>query len=143
LAPGLDEVDQRIVAELTRDGRLSVRTLADRLHISRANAYSRLDRLVTTGVIRGFTISLDPELAGLRTSAYLTLQIEQNSWREVRDQLQALPAVHHFALVGGDFDVILLARVADPAGLRELVMDQLRSIPGVRTTHTLLVFEES
>lgn len=143
IAPGLDDVDRRIVAELTRDGRLSVSALAERLHISRANAYSRLDRLVRDGVIRGFSARLDPAQIGLGTSAYVTLTIEQNSWREVRDRLAQLPAIRHFALTGGDFDVIALVRVPDQAALRDLVLDRLQSIPGVRSTHTLLIFEES
>lgn len=143
IAPALDEIDQRIVAELARDGRLSVRGLAERLHISRANAYSRLERLTRDGVIHGFTARLDPARIGLTTSAYLTLQIEQNSWREVRDRLRRLPAIHHFALTGGEYDVIALVRVPDQVSLRNLVMDDLHSIPGVRTTRTLLIFDES
>lgn len=143
LASDLDDVDQRIVTELSRDGRMSIRALAERLHISRANAYSRLERLTHDKVIRGFSARLDPAQIGLTTSAYLTLKIEQNSWREVRDRLRRLPAIRHFALTGGDFDVIALVRVPDQVSLRNLVLDDLHSIPGVRSTHTLLVFDES
>jgi DNA-binding Lrp family transcriptional regulator len=143
LAPDLDEVDQRIVAELSRDGRMSIRALSERLNISRANAYSRLERLTHDKVIRGFSARLDPARIGLTTSAYLTLRIEQNSWREVRDRLRRLPAIRHFALTGGDFDVIALVRVSDQVSLRNLVLDDLHSIPGVRSTRTLLIFEES
>lgn len=142
-APGLDDIDRRIVGELTRDGRMSIRALAERLHISRANAYSRLDRLIGSGVIRGFSARLDPAQVGLATSAYLTLKIEQNSWREVRDRLRRLPAIRHFALTGGEFDVIALVRVPDQPSLRNLVLDDLHSIPGVRSTRTLLIFDES
>ena len=51
----LDEVDRRILDELVRDGRTSIRTLAERIHISRANAYARVDRLLRDGVITGFS----------------------------------------------------------------------------------------
>ena len=64
-ARALDDVDRRILAELTRDGRVSVRTLAERVHVSRANAYARVDRLVGDGVITGYTAQIDPERAGL------------------------------------------------------------------------------
>ncbi|NHW87515.1 AsnC family transcriptional regulator, partial [Escherichia coli] len=43
-AVALDEVDRRILDELTRDGRLSIRTLAERVHVSRTNAYARVER---------------------------------------------------------------------------------------------------
>ncbi|GAA1594540.1 Lrp/AsnC family transcriptional regulator [Actinomadura kijaniata] len=142
-APALDEIDQRIVEELSRDARVSVRALAERLHISRANAYSRLDRLLEDGVVRGFTVRLDPVKAGFGTSVYVTLKIEQNSWRTVCDRLRGLPAVRHFALLGGDFDVLALVRVRDAAELRALVLHEFHSIPGVRSTRTLVIFEES
>jgi DNA-binding Lrp family transcriptional regulator len=38
--------------------------------------------------------------------------------------------------------LLLLVRVRDNADLRRLILDEIQSIPGVRSTHTLLVFEE-
>ncbi|MEZ0580945.1 Lrp/AsnC family transcriptional regulator [Nocardioides sp. MH1] len=138
----LDETDRRIVDALVDDGRLSMRTLAERLHISRANAYARVDRLRTTGVIRAFRAEVDPELSGLGTSAYVTLNVRQAAWRQIAEQLQALPGIVHIALVGGEFDVVLLVRARDNADLRRLVLDEIQGMEGVVTTRTLLVFEE-
>ena len=138
----LDEIDRRILAELTRDGRMSVRALAETLHISRANAYARVERLRDTGVITGFRATVDPVAAGLGTTAYVTVNLRQADWRLVREQLCALPGVVHIALVGGEFDVILLVRVRDNADLRRLVLDEIQGMPGVLNTRTHLVFEE-
>ena len=138
----LDEIDRRILAELTRDGRMSVRALAETLHISRANAYARVERLRDTGVITGFRATVDPVAAGLGTTAYVTVNLRQADWRLVREQLCALPGVVHIALVGGEFDVILLVRVRDNADLRRLILDVIQDMPGVVSTRTLLVFEE-
>lgn len=143
MADALEATDRRIVEELSRDGRMSMRALAERLHISRANAYARVERLRSSGVIRGFRADVDPVASGLATSAYVTLNVRQTDWRDIREQLRELPGVVHIALVGGEFDVILLVRARDNAGLRSLVLDQLQSIPGVLSTRTLLVFEEA
>jgi DNA-binding Lrp family transcriptional regulator len=140
--PALDDVDRRIVDELRADGRLSVRALAERVRISRANAYARLERLLADGVITGFTARVDHTKIGLGTSAYVTLSVRQNSWRELQARLGAIPEVHHMALVGGEFDVILLVRAADNAALRDVVLAQLQSIPEVLSTRTSLVFED-
>jgi DNA-binding Lrp family transcriptional regulator len=142
MAAGPDEVDRRIIAELTADGRLSMRALAEKVHISRANAYARVERLTRTGVITGFTATVDPLKLGLATSAYVTLSLRQSSWRSLREQLRQIPEVKHIALVGGDFDAILLVRAADNAGLRRVVMDELQAIPEVLGTRTALVFED-
>ena len=142
MAVDLDDTDRRILDELTADGRLSMRTLAERLHISRANAYARLERLRTAGVIRGFTTEVDAGAAGLGTSAYVTLNVRQADWREVCARLQELPGVAHIGLTGGEFDVILLVRARDNGDLRRLVLDEIQGMPGVLSTRTLLVFEE-
>ena len=104
----LDSVDRDILRILRTDGRASIRAVAERVHVSRANAYARINRLVEDGVIRGFSARVNHERAGQAASAYITLKIVQNSWRTVREQLQALPGATHIALVSGDFDVLLL-----------------------------------
>lgn len=138
----LDDVDRRLLDELVRDGRLSVRALAERVNISRANAYSRVERLRADGVLTGFTALVDPGRTGLTTSAYLALTVRQNSWRDLTEQLRRIPEVKHMALVGGDVDVMLLVRTTDNDALRRLVLDRVQEIPGVLSTRTLLIFED-
>ncbi|WP_431780628.1 Lrp/AsnC family transcriptional regulator [Streptomyces chumphonensis] len=139
----LDGVDRQILGILQTDGRASVRAVADRVHISRANAYARINRLVEDGVIRGFSARVDHERAGQGASAYVTLKIVQNTWRTVRAQLEQLPGATHIALVSGDFDVLLLVHTRDNRALRELVLTRIQAIPEVLSTRTLLVFEET
>ncbi|WP_435209837.1 Lrp/AsnC family transcriptional regulator [Micromonospora sp. bgisy143] len=138
----MDEVDRRILAELVRDGRTSVRTLAERIHISRTNAYARVERLVRDGVITGFRAQVAPEAAGLGTSAYMALTIEQNTWREVSAELAQVRYVEHVALLSGEHDVLALVRAPDNAALRDVVLDRVQRIAGVLSTRSWLVFEE-
>lgn len=138
----LDAIDQDILQMLQADGRASIRSVAERVHVSRANAYARINRLIDDGVIRGFGARVNHERAGQGTSAYITLKIVQNSWRTVREQLRQLPGASHIALVGGDFDVLLLVHTPDNRALREVVLTRLQAIPEVLSTRTLLVFEE-
>ncbi|GEL20230.1 AsnC family transcriptional regulator [Pseudonocardia asaccharolytica DSM 44247 = NBRC 16224] len=143
MADELDTVDRRILAELQADGRLSMRALAERVRISRANAYARVERLTRNGVITGFRAVVDPVRTGLTTSAYVSLSVRQHSWRDLQARLRAIPEVRHMALVGGEFDVILLVRAADNAALRRVVLEQLQAIPGVLATRTFLIFEDA
>ncbi|HEX5542707.1 MAG TPA: Lrp/AsnC family transcriptional regulator [Micromonospora sp.] len=138
----IDEVDRRILHALVRDGRLSIRALAERVHVSRTNAYARLERLLRDGVITGFRAQVAPARAGLGTSAYIALKIEQNTWREVSAALARLPYIEHAALLGGDHDVLALVRTPDNAALRDVVLGRVQSIPGVLSTRTWLIFEE-
>lgn len=142
-AAELDDIDRAILAELRKDGRMSIRTLAERVHISRTNAYGRLDRLLAEQVITGFTADVSPQRAGLGTSAYVLLTIEQNSWRKVAAALRQIRYIEHLAMVGGDFDVLALVRAPDNEALREVVLEQIQGVKGVRGTRTWLVFDEA
>lgn len=137
-----DDTDRALVAALRADGRLSVRALADQLHISRANAYARLDRLQRDGVITGFTVTVDPDRMGLATAAFVSVSIEQDSWRRVAQALSAIPGVERVALVGAEFDILVQVRAHDNHELRDVVLGQVQAVPGVRATRTWLIFDE-
>lgn len=138
----IDPVDELILEELTRDGRQSVTALAQKVHISRAHAYARISRLQEEGVITRYAAVVDPVLAGLRASAYVTLKLRQHGWREVQEALARIPEVYHVSLVGGNFDVLLLVRARDNQDLRRVVFDHVQSLPGVLDTQTFLIFED-
>jgi DNA-binding Lrp family transcriptional regulator len=141
-APALDEVDARIVDELGRDGRMSIRTLAEQVNISRTNAHGRVERLIDSGVITGFHARVDPAKVGRGTAAFIGLSIEQGTWPEVSRRLATIAGVEHVALVAGDFDFVVLVRTEDNLALRNLVFDHIQSLPGVRNCHTWLIFDE-
>lgn len=138
----LDEIDRSILDELHKDGRLSVSAVAKNVMISRANAYTRVNRLIEAGVITGFQAKVDPIKSGRTSSAYVMVHTEQVSWQEVRDAVLAIPEVQHIALVAGDFDVLVLIRAKDNADLRRVVLTELQSIPQIRGTKTAIIFEE-
>ncbi len=139
----VDETDLAIVRALVRDGRLSMRALAEQVHVSRASAYARVERLQADGVITGFTAQVSPEKIGLGTSAYVSVSIEQNTWRAVAEALRDLESVERVALVGAEFDAIVQVRARDNHELRDLVLERIQAIPGVKATRTWLIFEET
>src|SRR5215468_2591921 len=139
----MDDTDRRIVEALRADGRMSMRALADRIHISRASAYARVARLERDGVITGYAALIDPVRYGYALSAYVYLDIAQRSWKSVRSQLLSMPEVDHVALVSGEHDILLRVRARDAVSLRDVVLTRLQDIPNVRSTQTVLIFDEA
>jgi DNA-binding Lrp family transcriptional regulator len=139
----MDDTDRLIVEALRTDGRMSMRTLAERIHISRASAYARVARLERDGVITGYAAIIDPVRYGYALSAYVYVDIAQRSWKAVRGQLLTMPEVDHVALVSGEHDLLLRVRAHDAASLRDVVLTRLQQIPEVRATQTVLIFEEA
>jgi DNA-binding Lrp family transcriptional regulator len=138
----LDDLDRQIVSAMRANGRISMRALADELHISRANAYARVDRLERAGVIAGYSAIINPQKYGYGLSAYVFLKITQQSWKKVRNLVLSIPDVDHAALVSGEHDIMLLVRTRDAASLRDLVLTQLHGMPEVAATQTVLIFDE-
>ena len=136
-------IDRDILRMLQADGRASIRSVADRVHVSRANAYARINRLIEDGVIRGFSARVEPRARG---AGRLRVHHPQDRPELLAHRPRAarqLPGASHIALVSGDFDVLLLVHTSDNRALRELVLTRLQAIPEVLSTRTLLVFEEA
>jgi len=138
----LDKVDRRILELLRDDGRLAVAALAERAGVSRANAYSRLERLRNEGVIRGFTALVDSRRLGLGIAALVLIAGRQPAWRSLREQLQHMPEVEFCAFTTGEYDALILVRVPDVETLRDVILERLQSMPLVRATQTIFVLDE-
>lgn len=138
----LDAVDHRLIAALRADGRASVSELATEVSVSRATAYQRLARLRESGVIRRFTVDVDPRKVGLPIAALVLVSVVQHSWRAVGDSLRRLPGVEWLALSSGSFDYIVLVRAQDIDHLRDVILQDLQSIPQIQSAQTLVLLDE-
>lgn len=138
----LDDIDRRMIDELRRDGRMSAPAVAEAVGIGRATAYSRLDRLVDTGVISGFSARVDPTKVGLTVSALVLVNVRQGAWRDLREQLSSLPGVEWLGVATGRFDFVVLVRADSLAHLRDVALRELQQIDGVRSAETVVLLDE-
>ena len=53
------------------------------------------------------------------------------------------PPLARVALVSGEHDILLRVRARDAIDLRDVVLTRLQEIPEVRSTQTMLIFEEA
>ncbi|MDQ3991666.1 MAG: Lrp/AsnC family transcriptional regulator [Actinomycetota bacterium] len=143
-AIAVDDTDRQILEELLVEGRMSIADLAQRVHISRANAYTRLKRLRDEGVIRRFTVDIDPSSLGLGVALIVLLSLEstRRGLDEVTAALRAMPEVDLAAIITGEYDVLVFARVGDMNELRRFIVERMQSIPSVRSTVTSVILEE-
>jgi len=139
----LHPIDLELVRVLRDDGRISISDLASRVHVSRANAYSRLQRLGNAGILRGFTANIDSSKVGLGIHAMVLVSLEAWPDREtIRERLRSMPEIEFAGVTTGQFDLVLLARLPDVEGLRDFTVERVPEIPGVRSTVTAITMEE-
>lgn len=135
--PDLDELDRRLLAELSADARLTQVALAARVGLARSTVQARLKRLEEQGVIKGYTLRLNQGKSnGVR--AYLMIKGSGPSHLRAVQMLEGFPEVRVADSVSGDTDLILQLegeRLEDITRIR----DAVAKLPGVATTQTLLV----
>lgn len=138
----LDATHLKILEVLRENGRISVAALAERVGISRANAYTRFEALRADGAIKRFTAEIDHVRAGLGITALIFVTVRQQMWRQFRAQLAAMPEVEYCAITTGQHDAMIQVRVTDVAAVHAMVTDRLASIPAVKATETVFILDE-
>jgi DNA-binding Lrp family transcriptional regulator len=138
----IDSVDRAMIAALVHDARISLTDLAETVNVSRSTAHTRMQRLRDSNIITGFTASVDPQAIGLGVAAAVFIDIEQHDWRTLRAELAAIPGVEYLAMCAGRFDLMLIARAENIAALRDVLLEQIQHIDGVRSTETVVILDE-
>ena len=138
--PRLEDADRLLVDELLRDGRASHRELAERTGLALATVNRHVRRLEAEGVIRGYTVRLDPEALGWTLTAVIGLRIDKGFVRAVHEKISADARIFGVYDVTGEWDGIVLVRLRDRDDLDDLVKTTL-SLPHIQRTNTMIVLK--
>jgi DNA-binding Lrp family transcriptional regulator len=137
----VDRIDRAIISELARDSRLSIRTIADRVHISRTAANKRVVNLIESGTLKGFTAKVDRKAIGLNVTALVIVKAGNVPWPDLASALARLPFVESVLAVSGDIDFVLTVSAPDQEHLSEVIMRQIHEMPGVLSTRSHVVLD--
>ena len=134
----MDAIDQKLVAELTRNARVSYAELASRVLLSRNAVRQRIERLERQGHIAGYTIVRAGAETGEVVSAFV-LVYRQDRMRggDVLAALTRIPEVVICEILSGDFDIMVRLEAASLERIRG-IWEDIAQMPGVRDTVTAL-----
>jgi Lrp/AsnC family transcriptional regulator, leucine-responsive regulatory protein len=134
----MDDIDQKIIAELTRNARVSYAEVAGKVLLSRNAVRKRIERLERQGHIGGYTIVRAGENTGDVVSA-LVLVYRQDRMRggDVLAALKRIPEVAICEVLSGDFDIMVRLEAASLDRFRA-IREDIALMPGVRDTVTAL-----
>ena len=135
----MDSLDYGIIDQLRLNARAGYGDIGDIIGLSASAVKRRVDRLVADGVIRGFTIQVDPAVDGLSTEAYVELFCRGTvAPDELRRILQGVPEVVDAGTVTGDADAIVRIRSRDIPSLED-ALEKVRLAPNVDHTRSAIV----
>ncbi|MCK2025656.1 Lrp/AsnC family transcriptional regulator [Microbacterium sufflavum] len=138
----MDETAYRILDVLRDNGRVSIAALAEKVGISRASAYTRVESLVHDGVITGFSARVDHAKAGLSIGALVFVTVMPQAWASFRERIIEMPDVEWCAITTGEHDAMLLIRAVDVSGVHEFSTGVIAQLPEVRTVVSVVVLDE-
>lgn len=140
----LDEVDLRILRELSADARIPNNLLASRAGVAPSTCLGRVRALQESGVIRGFHADLDPAKLGLGIAAMVSVVVRsesRDSMLESARTLRRLPQVQDVFVLGGTPDILVHVVTGSIESLRDFVAEHLGANPSYSSTQTNIVFE--
>lgn len=141
----LDIIDQRIMAALQEDGRLSNVDLAQQVHLSPSPCLARVKRLENKGVISRYVALLNPAAIGLGVSVFIQVRLEKQIERSLESFEHAIserPEVMECYLMTGQSDYMLRVIVPDVPALERFIVDFLSRVPGVGTIQSSFALKQ-
>lgn len=134
----MDDLDQRLLAELRRDGRASLSELAERLGLSRATVRTRMERLTAKGEIAGFTVLTRSDATQAPVRGLMMIGIEGRGTEKITARLTGLAAVQAVHSTNGKWDLVAELGAQTLQELDE-VLAAIRKLDGVVTSETNLL----
>ncbi|MEM3013257.1 MAG: Lrp/AsnC family transcriptional regulator [Candidatus Bathyarchaeia archaeon] len=134
----LDRIDLQILTLLQEDSRLSFGKIASILGVSAGTAYNRIKNLEDKGILKGYTVLVDPSMLGYATIALILVQAEGTHILDVENEIAKIDNVVSVYDITGDFDIAVIARFKYREDLNTFVKKLLTS-PYVKRTVTNIV----
>lgn len=132
-----DSVDKELVAILRIDGRASISKLAKLLYVSRGTVQNRLDRLIDSGAILGFTVRSHDELETDVIRAIMMIEVIGKSTTQVIKKLRGIAQLEKVHTTNGAWDLVAEIRTSSLVEFDRILRD-VRTIDGVLNSETSL-----
>jgi Lrp/AsnC family transcriptional regulator, leucine-responsive regulatory protein len=138
----IDDVDRRLLSLLSADPRMSARALARAIGMSPGAVGERVERLQQAGVIRGFTLDVDPEALGFEIVAMIGVELRQGaSVQGTINALRSISEVRSMVLVTGRWDLVLTLAARDQRHLRDVLVNEIWRVADFRHSETMVVLD--
>ncbi|HKL54795.1 MAG: Lrp/AsnC family transcriptional regulator [Roseovarius sp.] len=138
----MDNIDEHILREVTRDGRISNLELADRVGLSPSACLRRVASLERSGVIAGYRAVLDRAALGVGFTAYVTVGLNAHtkaSQEAFERAMSRAPEVVECHNITGAVEYLLRVEAADLAAYKSFHTDVLGTLPQVNAITSYVV----
>ncbi|MEO1783929.1 Lrp/AsnC family transcriptional regulator [Thermodesulfobium sp. 4217-1] len=130
----LDNIDLKVIRELMSNARSSWSQLGSLLNMSPPAAAERVHKLEISGVIKGYSAIIDPNMVGLGLTALIFITIENPEGRAYfLQKTKTIPEILECYHITGDADYMVKIRCSNTNDLEKIISNELKSIAGIKT----------
>ncbi|WP_298569366.1 Lrp/AsnC family transcriptional regulator [uncultured Aliiroseovarius sp.] len=133
-----DTLDHKLIALLREDGRAPISKLATILDVSRATVQARLDRLLDSGAVLGFTIRAREDHGPDGVQAIMMIEVSGRSTTAVIKRLRGLPELRSLHSTNGKWDLIAQLSAANLSDF-DRVLREVRVVDGITNSETSIL----
>ena len=138
----IDPINEKILRELSRDGRMTNLQLAEVVGLSPSACLRRVQELERNGTIKGYRARLDPVQTGRAYVVYVAVGLAehtkaaQTGFEQAMQRAEEVTECHN---VAGAFEYILRVEVADLPAYKSFHTETLGTVPHVRSITSYMV----
>ncbi len=136
-----DEIDLKILSALLRNSRIPYRKLAKELDIGESTVYTRINKLIDSGILKSFTVDVDLRKLGLTAEVIVEIKPYPQYLGRVKRALAAINEVIEILLIGGDYPIHVRIAAKDNKELSRII-DNVANVEGVMDFKIRYIFEK-
>ncbi len=138
-----DDLDMKILSELTKDASISIPQLSKKLNINSSVLYSRIKRLMKRELIRKFTVIINESQLGINIKATVGINRDPKLKEPIHNELIKIAEIRSLTEVTGRFDIILSVNTRTLEELHKVVIERIGKIEGIQATETFVEMQRT
>jgi DNA-binding Lrp family transcriptional regulator len=141
-SPALDDTDLAILRALQQNARMTIKELAEKVHLSATPVHERLRRLERSGIIKQYVAILDAAKLGrgLMVICYVSLrQHNKEAGGSFIESIAAMDEVLECLTISGRFDFMLKVVAADMDAYYDFHINKLGALDNIANVQSVFV----
>ena len=127
----IDELDLKILSELSNDASISVPKLSEKININSSVVYSRIKRLLKQKLIQRYTIDVNDKELGYSVKSVTGINMDSKRRDAIIDNLFEIDGVREISEVTGRFDILVTMHAKNLAEMHRLISEGIGKIQGI------------
>ncbi|MBX4269274.1 Lrp/AsnC family transcriptional regulator [Clostridium estertheticum] len=122
----LDQTDTQILSLLTKNSRMQWQEIGEEVHLTGQAVKNRISKMEKSGVIKGYTVNINPKLLGKNLTAFITVFMKTTDHLSFKKYINNNSLVTEAHRISGDGCYILKLTASTQAEIVDFLDEILK-----------------